>query len=233
MRTADQKRINNEASKRSIAKRRSTPEGEALYRLKVRELNTKRRATKEGRKAASEASSKSIAKKRSTQAGAHDLRMATMFNTYGLTEVEFQDKMTAQQGGCEICGKDLAASDKRAAIDHDHATGKVRGLLCSTCNTRLGYFETLVPYKKQVKIYLGLKDSGRTYNGKQAALQYKAANPKTHCEICGRSSRLIVDHDHTTGHIRGLLCYTCNSALGVIETGSLDRYTEYLEKYSA
>jgi hypothetical protein len=47
--------------------------------------------------------------------------------------------MLAEQNGvCAICGK---ATEKSLAVDHDHATGKVRALLCARCNTGLGCFE--------------------------------------------------------------------------------------------
>ena len=38
--------------------------------------------------------------------------------------------------GCEVCG-----SRKRLCVDHDHQTGKVRGCLCSRCNTAIGMFD--------------------------------------------------------------------------------------------
>jgi hypothetical protein len=51
---------------------------------------------------------------------------------YGLT-VEQARELCA--GGCEICG-----AMKNLHIDHDHATGKVRGCLCVNCNQGLGHF---------------------------------------------------------------------------------------------
>lgn len=52
-------------------------------------------------------------------------------------------KMYEEQGGvCKICSlpetKGRGAKNKRLAVDHDHKTGKVRGLLCGNCNTGIG-----------------------------------------------------------------------------------------------
>lgn len=56
--------------------------------------------------------------------------------------VSYDDLMKAQRRRCAICGK--RRSDKvgrRLVVDHDHKTGKVRGLLCSNCNNGLGRFK--------------------------------------------------------------------------------------------
>ena len=53
---------------------------------------------------------------------------------YGLTEEQFQGMIVEQNLSCKICGATL--DDPQ--IDHNHATGKVRGLLCKNCNTSLG-----------------------------------------------------------------------------------------------
>ena len=43
-----------------------------------------------------------------------------------------------QDGKCAICGMDGGMLKRGLAIDHDHNTNKIRGLLCGKCNTALG-----------------------------------------------------------------------------------------------
>ena len=52
------------------------------------------------------------------------------------------------------------------------------------------------------------------------------------CLICGEPSDLVVDHDHKTGEVRGLLCSLCNSGLGMFRDriGSLVSAAHYLER---
>jgi RNase P subunit RPR2 len=57
---------------------------------------------------------------------------------YGLTEGEYQDLVLFQNNICAICNK---PNNKTLNIDHDHKTGKVRGLLCHYCNIGLGLFK--------------------------------------------------------------------------------------------
>jgi hypothetical protein len=55
---------------------------------------------------------------------------------YGITVEDFDRMLEEQNGGCYICGQTDA--NRALSIDHDHATGKVRGLLCSNHNRALG-----------------------------------------------------------------------------------------------
>lgn len=57
---------------------------------------------------------------------------------YGITQQRYQELLSVWAGACWICKESKRRS---LQVDHDHATGKVRGLLCIKCNTALGWFE--------------------------------------------------------------------------------------------
>ncbi len=65
----------------------------------------------------------------------------------GIDATRYQEMLREQNGVCAICHKPethrdgLSGKPKDLAIDHDHKTGAVRALLCSSCNTALGLFE--------------------------------------------------------------------------------------------
>lgn len=56
---------------------------------------------------------------------------------YGITVEQFNAMLVIQKGRCAICGK--FNGSKRLCVDHNHETGKVRGLLCDPCNKVLGF----------------------------------------------------------------------------------------------
>jgi len=58
---------------------------------------------------------------------------------YGLTVEEYQTLLARQEEVCAICR--TATDGKVLAVDHDHLTGQVRGLLCDRCNLLLGRVE--------------------------------------------------------------------------------------------
>ena len=59
---------------------------------------------------------------------------------YGITEAEYEAQLDAQGGGCAICGATSSEGGKRLSVDHCHASGNLREILCNTCNTGLGAF---------------------------------------------------------------------------------------------
>jgi hypothetical protein len=61
--------------------------------------------------------------------------------TYGLTLDGYEDMCRKQKGVCAICGNSPRGKEKYLHVDHNHETGKVRGLLCGFCNRTLGMVE--------------------------------------------------------------------------------------------
>ena len=60
---------------------------------------------------------------------------------YGLTPADYDEMVETQNGRCMICDADQPGTESGYwPVDHDHATGRVRALLCSACNAGLGLF---------------------------------------------------------------------------------------------
>lgn len=59
---------------------------------------------------------------------------------YGMTIEEYGAMLDAQGGGCFICSRP-PKDDSSLHVDHDHSTGRVRGILCFSCNNALADFQ--------------------------------------------------------------------------------------------
>ena len=72
-------------------------------------------------------------------------RNSDLKKAYGITLDEYEQMLTDQNGKCAICGGDEPAVNpttqkpRNLAVDHCHKTGKVRGLLCTKCNSIIGH----------------------------------------------------------------------------------------------
>lgn len=86
---------------------------------------------------------------------------------YGLTQIQYDSIFLGQNGLCAICNKPPDGERwKKLCIDHDHSTGQVRGLLCSTCNTALGKFQDSQELLQKAIDYLkqcAVKQHGKKY----------------------------------------------------------------------
>lgn len=84
---------------------------------------------------------------------------ADLKKMYGITLQEYDAKAKAQSCRCAICGntEDDTDGNGRArllAVDHDHKTGKIRALLCGTCNRGIGKFKDDPALLRKAAIYL-------------------------------------------------------------------------------
>lgn len=70
-------------------------------------------------------------------ARAANTRKSNLKKKYGITPEGYAEQLKKQGGGCAGCGVPVDGK-KQLAVDHNHETGKVRGLLCFHCNTILG-----------------------------------------------------------------------------------------------
>jgi predicted ATP-binding protein involved in virulence len=78
--------------------------------------------------------------------------LRTSLSRFGISLDEYNEMYERQNGVCVICGKN---KNRRLCIDHDHTTGKIRGLLCRECNMALGYVQDETTVLKNMIEYLG------------------------------------------------------------------------------
>jgi len=75
---------------------------------------------------------------------------------YGITPEEYNSMFDNQGGKCAICKQ---VSAETLHVDHCHATGKVRGLLCMKCNTAIGKFNDDLTLIQSARDYVQLHKS--------------------------------------------------------------------------
>jgi len=81
-------------------------------------------------------------------------RRAWIKRKYGISQEEYDDLLARQDGGCAICGSREDTKDYRLPVDHNHETGKIRGLLCHRCNLAIGQFQDDVDLLRKAIKYL-------------------------------------------------------------------------------
>ena len=78
--------------------------------------------------------------------------------TYGVTLQWYQDTLSLQHNTCSLCNTAFTFHGELNAdspvVDHNHTTGKVRGILCNECNRGLGYFHDNPTTLRKAAVYL-------------------------------------------------------------------------------
>lgn len=78
-----------------------------------------------------------LRERRNSPEGKRSYKNNWLHKFYGITIDEFEDMLIAQDYKCAICDKEISLYGNKTNVDHCHNSGKVRGLLCSGCNTLL------------------------------------------------------------------------------------------------
>jgi hypothetical protein len=78
------------------------------------------------------------------------IRNTHLLKKYGITLEQKVSMIKSQNSKCAICDKEFE-STRSTHVDHCHTTGKVRGILCNVCNTKLGWYEA---YKAAIENYM-------------------------------------------------------------------------------
>lgn len=73
---------------------------------------------------------------------------------YGITLADYDAILAAQGGRCACCGVAANRNGKRLFVDHDHATGAVRGVICHKCNAGIGALGDTIDGVRQALSYL-------------------------------------------------------------------------------
>lgn len=91
--------------------------------------------------------------KNSNGAGKDKVFDHSLRRLYGITLTDYNAMLAAQENQCALCGE-TPASERRMHVDHCHASGKIRALLCHHCNLLLGNAKDSVDRLHQAIAYL-------------------------------------------------------------------------------
>ena len=156
-----------ERQRRSEAKYRATEKGKRVTAAR----NKRWRKTEQGRASLRAAAARYRATPKgrnnrsriqgaysTTSKGKATTRRAALLARYGITEAQYAMMVELQGGVCAICGR--PPKTLRLAVEHDHQTGRVRGLACFRCNRdRIG--ANTVETARKVLAYLESDFDGR------------------------------------------------------------------------
>ena len=126
------------------------------YRARARAKYQRNRETILARNAArrvgNEATLAAREKVRRASVSVRERRDRHLRRAYGISIEEYERLFTSQRGRCAICG--CRPDTRPLEVDHDHKTGRIRGLLCRECNLALGKLGDNVKTLKKAVEYM-------------------------------------------------------------------------------
>ncbi len=91
-----------------------------------------------------------------------DPRASYLKAAHKLTRAQYDELLASQGHGCAICGNSRPGGRGIFHIDHDHVTGKIRGILCASCNLSLGMMKDNTEILKRAIEYLEKSRGSKT-----------------------------------------------------------------------
>lgn len=82
------------------------------------------------------------------------IKNLTLKKKYNITLKMYNQMLIDQNNKCKICNRHANDLPKNLDVDHDHITGKVRGLLCGKCNMGIGYFQDNIEIINNALLYI-------------------------------------------------------------------------------
>ena len=123
-------------------KERTNAANRKFYKANKEKILAKRK-TPEGQKRIRESQKKYLSNPKNRKKRSKAIRKCWLKAGYGISLDQYDKMFQEQNGVCAICGKKETSINqygvKRLAVDHDHKTGKIRGLLCFKCNVIIGH----------------------------------------------------------------------------------------------
>jgi hypothetical protein len=139
---------------------------------------------------------------------------------YGLSVDVYDLLVSRQQGLCAICNKEetaiIAGNIKLLAVDHDHATGNIRGLLCQSCNCLIGHSKDNISILREAIQYLSADPVCNRIDLKNVSSMYIRLSKYTSSEKTWRSHLkrdygLTPDAYYTLELLQKGMCAICGS----------------------
>lgn len=91
-------------------------------------------------------------------------RDSKLRRAFGITLEQYMSMLERQGSACAICGMSQDENGKALAVDHSHATGSVRDLLCSRCNAAVGFVRESAEVARKIADYIERWSNGLHVN---------------------------------------------------------------------
>lgn len=130
-----------------------------MYTEYMKKYNQSERGKKAAKKyRQSEKRKKAYKRYAQSEKGKKTAKKSAYIRTYGITQEDYDQLFEKQNGRCAICGEfetsKVYGKIRTLSVDHNHETGKVRGLLCHKCNTMLGSSKDNIHILEKAILYM-------------------------------------------------------------------------------